>query len=128
MLAHSLLVRGFHLCIYCMEGYCVHGTPVPLCSINNKTMVQRPGVLEISSFTVLYCAWCCTISFFNVIDDRLPTFAICNQPAKRLVISLSFSCQQRQQRRRLGEKLLPMGCMCFINEKNCVFVYTKRNI
>ena len=34
-LAHSLLVHGFHLCIYCMEGYCgMHGT--------SQTMVQRP--------------------------------------------------------------------------------------
>ena len=53
--SHSLLVHGFHLC---MEGYRVHGTSVTLCSMNNKTMVQRPGVLEISSLlhtcTVLY--------------------------------------------------------------------------
>ena len=35
-LAHSLLVYRFHLCIYCMEGYCVHGTSVPVCSMNNK--------------------------------------------------------------------------------------------
>ena len=31
-----------------------NGTSVPLCSMNNKTMVQRPGVLETSSFTALY--------------------------------------------------------------------------
>ena len=32
-----LYMHGFHLCIYCMEGYCVHGTSVPAhCSMNNK--------------------------------------------------------------------------------------------
>ena len=39
----------------CREGYCVHGTSVPLCSMNNKQnliVVQRPDVLESSSFTV----------------------------------------------------------------------------
>ena len=28
LLCHSLLVHGFHLCIYCMEGYCLHGIDI----------------------------------------------------------------------------------------------------
>ena len=78
-----------YLCIYCMEGYCVHSTSVPLCSMNNKTMVQRPGVLKISSFTVLYYnILCCTISSLDIIDNLVPTSAIfaINQPKSSLTL------------------------------------------
>ena len=115
-LAHSLLVHGFHLCIYCMESYCVHGTSVPLCSMNNKTMVQRPGVLEISSFTVLYQSleYCAVHSrHLTSLTTNYTYFRhICNQPSKKLVNSLAFSYQHRRQRRTLGEKLLPPLRFC----------------
>ena len=55
-LAHSLLVHRFHLCIYCMEGYCVHGTSVPVCSMNNKQWFKG------QVYSKLQASLCCTQS------------------------------------------------------------------
>ena len=57
-LAYSLLVHRFHLCIYCMEGYCVHGTSVPVCSMNNKQWFkdQVYSKLQASLCCIYTCA------------------------------------------------------------------------
>ena len=66
-----------------MEGYCVYGTSVPLCSMNNK-QGQVYSKLQ-ASFTVhvLYI-YTVSISWFDVIDDQIPTSAIfsISQPKK----------------------------------------------
>ena len=47
-LAHSLIVHGFHLCIYCMEGYCgMHGTSQQ-CQIRDRNNV----VSDLTSLTI----------------------------------------------------------------------------
>ena len=45
------LCIDFILCIYCMEGYCVHGTSVPVCSMNNKQWFKGQVYSKLSSFT-----------------------------------------------------------------------------
>ena len=52
-LAHSLLVHGFYLFIYCMEGYCVHGTSA--CSMNNKQWLKG------QVYSKLQASLCCTV-------------------------------------------------------------------
>ena len=100
-LAHSLRVHAFHLCIYCMEGYCWSHS---IAWVNSTPMVQRPGTWTGSSFTnvityhlVIWRHWRPSTYFRHFL----------NQPAQKLVNCRAFSYLQRRQRRGHGENLLP---------------------
>ena len=105
-LAHSLLMHRFHLCIYCMEGYCVHGTSVPVCSMNNKQWFKG------QVYSKLQASLCCTVHNLDLViwrHSRPSTYFrhYLNQPAQKLVNCRAFSYLQRRQRRGHGENLLP---------------------